>query len=420
MYFRVYLGLRAFSPLTLGFYIPGRWPDEKCIHKANTNRNIKICFDFLCPGFRLTLGMYSDKAIRAYEKAGFAKIIDSPDQKEIIMIATQNVPMPTGPYQVGTTKYDLTDVYRKELEHPNGRLIPIQIYFPMHRGEHTLLAKIIEPRVPGPWEPLKAMGYSQKADISLLADGRHPLALVNHAKAVSLADYAFLAEDLASHGYIVVSIQHQLNTDQEEPHFWLDRSLSRNAKIIDNLLYVFEWLKENHESLFANKIDLKRTGLIGHSMGGNSLLLLANRRLSSFQKNNLSTLLPRYDNEGVRECVIALEPTGFPYPLHHRFPLFFLLAEEREAYQKQSGCYDEMRRAGHQVHYYKGAKHTSFMDHGYINPPNPFDPGEHYFNGTVEERKTFFDAVRKDIRDFLSEHIGSTNERHSENLKLHD
>ena len=25
------LGLRAFSPLTLGFYIPGRWPDEKSL-----------------------------------------------------------------------------------------------------------------------------------------------------------------------------------------------------------------------------------------------------------------------------------------------------------------------------------------------------------------------------------------------------
>ncbi len=30
-----YLGLRAFSPLTLGFYIPGRWPDEKCFQKTS-------------------------------------------------------------------------------------------------------------------------------------------------------------------------------------------------------------------------------------------------------------------------------------------------------------------------------------------------------------------------------------------------
>ena len=29
----LYLGLRAFSPLTLGFYNPGRWPDEIVLPK---------------------------------------------------------------------------------------------------------------------------------------------------------------------------------------------------------------------------------------------------------------------------------------------------------------------------------------------------------------------------------------------------
>ena len=28
MYFRIYLGLRAFSPLTLGFHKPGRCPED--------------------------------------------------------------------------------------------------------------------------------------------------------------------------------------------------------------------------------------------------------------------------------------------------------------------------------------------------------------------------------------------------------
>jgi hypothetical protein len=49
-------------------------------------------------------------------------------------------------------------------------------------------------------------------------------------------------------------------------------------------------------------------------------------------------------------------------------------------------------------------KHISFMDHGYVDPVNPFDPEEHYFNGTLEERKAFFNQIRKDIREFLKEH----------------
>jgi len=37
------------------------------------------------------------------------------------------------------------------------------------------------------------------------------------------------------------------------------------------------------------------------------------------------------------------------------------------------------------------------------------NPKEHYFNGTLEERKNFFDQVRRDIREFLDENgIGET------------
>lgn len=47
----------------------------------------------------------------------------------------KSLPEPTGPYQIGISKYDLTDPYRKELEYPKGRLIPIQIYFPIQKGK---------------------------------------------------------------------------------------------------------------------------------------------------------------------------------------------------------------------------------------------------------------------------------------------
>jgi hypothetical protein len=54
------------------------------------------------------------------------------------------LPVPTGPHLVGTVKYDLTDTYRKDLKFPNGRLIPIQVYFPLDKGPHTLDSKIFE------------------------------------------------------------------------------------------------------------------------------------------------------------------------------------------------------------------------------------------------------------------------------------
>ena len=48
------------------------------------------------------------------------------------------LPKPTGPHRIGMAKYDLEDVYRKNFQFPQGRLIPIQIYFPMEQGSHTI------------------------------------------------------------------------------------------------------------------------------------------------------------------------------------------------------------------------------------------------------------------------------------------
>ncbi len=315
-----------------------------------------------------------------------------------------SLPEPTGPYLVGIVKYDLHDEYRKEIEYPEGRLIPIQIYFPIQKGKHSKHPKHFEERTPGKWVPLDVEVWSQKADLSLLMEGmQHPVILLNHGDTVAMTDYAFIAEDLASQGYVVITIQHQLKTDSEEPKFWKERSTLRYGKVIDNILYVFQWLQDHEEIIFNHRVDLKHIGLIGHSMGGNALLLLANRTSNRLKERISQTLLPHHDSEGVKEVIIVLDVGGFPYPHHSQYPLFLLMSEERDDYHRRSGAYEEMKNSGHKVRYYQGSKHISFMDHGYIDPPHPFNANEHYFNGTLEERKAFFDQVRGDIREFLKE-----------------
>lgn len=315
----------------------------------------------------------------------------------------QNIPVPTGAHQVGSIKYDLIDPYRKDLKFPEGRLIPIQIYFPLKKGEHVAFPKTFEERASlGSFKPLNYKGYSQPADLSLLNGTNQPLIFLNHASQVAMTDYASIAEDLSSHGYIVISIQHDLQMDEEGPSFWNARSFNRNAKIIDNILYVFEWLKLQQKTLFNEKINLKRVGFIGHSLGANSLLLWINRNLNAFQKNKYSALLFREDQKDVKECLVLIENTKFSPPFSNNYPLFFLLAEEREFYQKETGYYEQMILAGHNVCYYKGSTHISFMDHGYICPPIPSGINEPYFNGTIAERMTFFNKLRRDILTFLN------------------
>jgi dienelactone hydrolase len=316
----------------------------------------------------------------------------------------KNLPIPNGPYQIGTAQYDLVDSARKEVEYPLGRLVPVRIYFPLQIGAHILGDKVFEDRAAGDWPLLDVKVYSRHAELSSL-DRRtnHPIVLLNHGDTVAMTDYGFIAEDLASHGYVVIAIQHQLKGDPQEPSFWEERSISRYGRVIENILFVFEWLKENQITLFHDQIDLKKIALIGHSMGGNALLLLANRTFNTF-KERCATLLPHADPTGVKEAMVLLDPGGFPYPTHNRYPLFFLMSEEREEYQGASGAYRDMMECGHKVNYYKGSKHISFMDHGWVNPPHPLNPSERYFNGTLEERMAFFNQVRRDIREFLNQH----------------
>ncbi len=314
------------------------------------------------------------------------------------VIASPQLPMPTGPYQVGFTKFDLHDPFRKEIEHPSGRPVPIQVYFPVQQGSHSLHQKVYEIRAPKEWSQLETEVYSISSDLTYLSEEKHPLVFLCHGNNVAMTDYAFICEDLASHGYVVVSIQHQLETDPKEPSFWMHRSTKRYSEIINNLLFTFEWVKQNQGMLFANHIDVDHVAFIGHSMGANALLSLSQRTSSTFNNKQKMSLLP-HDSYDAKECLILLDPGSFSFPYNADHPLFFLFAEEREDHQKKVGTHREMIKSGYKLRYYKGSKHISFMDHGAVSPQSGND--EPFFNGTDEERKGFYVQVRDDIREFL-------------------
>lgn len=315
-----------------------------------------------------------------------------------------SIPTPTGPYLVGYEKYDLNDISRKEIDYPDGRLIPIRIYFPMNKGVHKAQKKELEIRVPDtPWAPLTANIFSKHTPITFInKDFEFPLIILNHGNDVAMTDYAFIVEELASHGYVVVTIQHQLNTDALEPNYVKERSYSRYANVIDNMYYVFSWLQDKRSKLFKSSLDTTKVGLIGHSQGGNALLGLLNRSTDAFKERKNNTLLPHTNTDKAREAVIVMDARAFSYPPSNLYSLMLLIAGDREEYQKEIGTYQDMLRIGHKIVYYKGSKHISFMDHGYGNLSNTQDPKQTYFNGTESEKIYFFDKIRQDIKDFLN------------------
>lgn len=314
------------------------------------------------------------------------------------------LPVPTGAYQVGIKPFDLIDQGRTEPEYPNGRLVPIWVYFPKQEGPQIPCPKFLEERALDifdsltTWKQLNDSVFGKReADLSFLKNTRkHPIIFLNHGNGCLLSDLAYIAEDLASHGYVVIAIQHQLKNDKET-------NLIKYARVINNMRFVFDWLKKNNENEFYDSLNLQRVGCIGYSMGANSVVLFA----SNGYGNPSATLFP-HESTDAKECIIAIDPQLFPFPLSNRYPAFMLFSEKRELEQKNSGELDFMKRLGHKFVYYKQTHHGSFVDAAYFNIECPLSPQMGWFYGDTDERIKLFDQVRSDIRSFLQEQLKET------------
>lgn len=108
------------------------------------------------------------------------------------------------------------------------------------------------------------------------APARLPLVVVSHGTGGSAVTLAWLAETLASHGYIVAAVNHHGNTAAEdEPRLegtlvWWDRPRDLTV-LIDKL---------TSDPRLGPRIDTGRIGVAGFSLGGYAALASVGARLS--------------------------------------------------------------------------------------------------------------------------------------------
>lgn len=105
------------------------------------------------------------------------------------------------------------------------------------------------------------------------APGKHPLAVYSHGFVSSRHGGAYLAEHLASHGYVVVSADFPL-THIDAPGGPDSRDVIHQPAdvsfLIDQVLAL-----EGAEKLFEGEIDAERIGVFGLSLGGVTTTLVA-------------------------------------------------------------------------------------------------------------------------------------------------
>jgi predicted dienelactone hydrolase len=103
--------------------------------------------------------------------------------------------------------------------------------------------------------------------------GRHPLVLISHGNGGTDIGHAWLAETLATAGYVVVAIRHPGSNYQDmsakgRPIYFTERP-RHLTKVLDQLLASERW---------APLIDEGRIAAIGTSAGGHTVLALAGAR----------------------------------------------------------------------------------------------------------------------------------------------
>jgi hypothetical protein len=229
------------------------------------------------------------------------------------LFPVNHIPVPTGPYDIGTVTYELTDTKRSEIygDQPGEpRKIRFQVWYPADNidgGELTKWmtdGKVVASGVPNMYGlPLFALDHTGLIDSNSYSgvpisdsETNYPVVIISHGWTGFMNLHTDIAEMLASHGYIVVSINHTYGAavsvfdDGSVVYADLDALPDRDA--VDNFddyshalvntyalddQLVLDYL-ENYPidtGVLEDRMDMNRIGLLGHSTGGGGVVQTA-------------------------------------------------------------------------------------------------------------------------------------------------
>jgi predicted dienelactone hydrolase len=161
--------------------------------------------------------------------------------------------------------------------------------------------------------------------------------IISHGYGTKNTEYSFITNTLASRGYFVASIQHDLETDKPLPTTGnlFDRRKPLWERGVQNISFVMSELKKREPQL-----DLSKVILICYSDGGDSSMMLAQTHPDMVSK------------------AISLDSRRYPFPRNPKLEILRFAAIDDEP---DEGVVPE---SGVQVIYVQSACHIDLCDRG--------------------------------------------------------
>jgi dienelactone hydrolase len=213
---------------------------------------------------------------------------------------TVAVPLPTGPETVGTRVLQLVDSTRQDPFLANGakRELLVRFWYPASLTQACKPADYTSTRV---WAYFSQLAGGHLPEVitnscvdAPMTNGVHPMVVFTHGYTGTFTDYTFIAEDLASRGYVVASVDHTYEaTAVEFPdgrfvksrlgshlgNTWrgddVTLTFATLVRLQDLRFVVSELERLNIKAgdPFAGRLDVSRIAIAGHSLGGTTAFL---------------------------------------------------------------------------------------------------------------------------------------------------
>lgn len=208
---------------------------------------------------------------------------------------------PQGPYPVGTAVYHFIDNDRPDeysADPTDHRELMVQLWYPSdaetredvvpYIRDVTAITQGLEQALSFPAWTLSHLGLVEthaysNARLSSM-EQKYPILIFSHGMTGFRNQNTFQIEELASHGYIVVGIDHAydaaatvypdgrevlINKHQPSGFAALDEHMTLWTQDVSFVLNRLEQLnRQDEQERFTGRLDLERIGMFGHSYGG--------------------------------------------------------------------------------------------------------------------------------------------------------